>query len=239
MMRVVSSSNCAGGTGSCLRIDPYQPLGKYIYRQANLHGAISATLSLFRNNRLNIYDGFREEVRLEISANGGESWTTLQTYSGYEYTGAGVDTFDITGYAAASTQIRLINTNSQYGQRYIYFDDIEISYLRPSAYLAAVGADRLQSEVGLEGQGVTVAVVDSGVANHPDLQTPGGESSRLVASTNLTDSADADDWFGHGTCRRDHRRKRQRFQRRSPGGSSWGQSDQYQGIRGSRCRLRL
>jgi serine protease AprX len=89
--------------------------------------------------------------------------------------------------------------NSQYGHRYIFFDEVEISYLRPSAYLATVGADRLHSELGLEGQGVTVAVVDSGVANHLDLQAPGEEGSRLIASTNLTDSADAEDWFGHGT----------------------------------------
>ena len=69
ILLVDSSYRCANASGYCLRIDPAQA-GAYIYRKVNLNAAASATLSLYRYNRLNenFYDG---AVNLEISADDG------------------------------------------------------------------------------------------------------------------------------------------------------------------------
>jgi hypothetical protein len=61
----------------------------------------------------------------------------------------------------------------------------------PSAYTGAVRADQVSST--LQGQGVTVAVVDSGITSQSDLQ------GRIVANNNQTAAPDANDIYGHGT----------------------------------------
>jgi serine protease AprX len=81
---------------------------------------------------------------------------------------------------------------------------VDTSHLQ-SAYEKAVGADRVwNSTPNLQGQGVTVAVVDSGVnAAHRDLQDSNGVS-RVVAQvrlngTTMTDTQSTNDIYGHGT----------------------------------------
>ena len=64
-------------------------------------------------------------------------------------------------------------------------------YLSPAR---AIGADRLW-EKGIDGRGIKVAVIDSGISkNHPDLV------GKVVAEKNfLSDEITADDLLGHGT----------------------------------------
>src|SRR5262245_4153388 len=57
-----------------------------------------------------------------------------------------------------------------------------------------VGGDRLQTYLGYKGQGVTVAVIDSGV-----MPTNSVAASRLAARIDFTDSLNVNDQFGHGT----------------------------------------
>ena len=68
-----------------------------------------------------------------------------------------------------------------------------------NVYNRTIGADRLWNAPGnLQGQGITVAVVDSGINAHTDLQVAGGGNSRLVASTTVRTGTPADD-YGHGS----------------------------------------
>ena len=72
-------------------------------------------------------------------------------------------------------------------------------YENPNPFLAAIGADQLH-EQGYTGTGVTVAVFDSGISSHPDL-----EPSRILASVDFTSGSpvfttgDTDE-YGHGTA---------------------------------------
>jgi len=70
-----------------------------------------------------------------------------------------------------------------------------------NVYDSAVGADKLWTEPPyLDGSGVTVAVVDSGITADPDLQASGSSSSRIIASTTVVpNSTSTDDGYGHGT----------------------------------------
>ena len=188
------SKYCEGETGNCLRFDPNTPTGSYVYRQVDLSNTVSVWLTFWRNSNLNYNSGgSSEQVQLQVSSNGGTSWTTLQTYSGKSNTGIATDSFDISAYASANTQIRFLMPSYQSGARYIQFDNIEIAYARPSAYLSAVKADQLN----LNGQGISVAVIDSGISFHTDFSSENG--FRIPNSLNFSGSGNTDDLYGHGT----------------------------------------
>lgn len=61
-----------------------------------------------------------------------------------------------------------------------------------SIYPQSVGADKMWGN-GTAGKGVTVALLDTGVAPHPDV------TGRMVASADLTSEGDFSDSYGHGT----------------------------------------
>ena len=195
LIQVISDSYCAGGTGNCLRIDPNTPIDTYVYRQANLSGFVSVWLSFYRNNLLNPSFGTIEDIQLQVSSDGGTSWTTLQTYTSNDFTGAATDSFDISAYASSNTQIRFLINNDQTGNGYIYFDNIEILFARPSAFLPTIKADQLS----LNGSGVTVAVVDSGLTTKND-DFKSGTKSRIITNAGFGDQVNNPlDLYGHGT----------------------------------------
>src|SRR5437667_218909 len=64
-----------------------------------------------------------------------------------------------------------------------------------TVYPQSVNADQVVAS-GTTGRGVTVAVLDSGVAADPDLTQP---SNRILASVNFADTRTTSDPGGHGT----------------------------------------
>lgn len=122
----VRSDNCSGG--NCLRIGEVGTASSWsdigVYREADLSSVSAATLTF------NYFTGRAsgtETVSVDISSNGGASWTTLQSYtvSGTSFS-ATSQSFDISAFVAANTQIRFLsNGNGRIG---IYIDDIQISY---------------------------------------------------------------------------------------------------------------
>ncbi len=199
---VDNSTYCAGGESYCLRMDPYY-VGSYVYRSVDLTGAASATLSFYRNNQILQDTG---EVALQVSGDGGATWTTLNSYSSANLVGSDTDTFDITDYASATTVIRFYVTSTQSGFFYIYFDDIQIEYAVGSVYREVVGAEALWQQTGLDGKGVTVAVVDSGITDHMDLHVNAnnpnqalGSASRVIENVVFGEYANANDEYVHGS----------------------------------------
>ena len=69
-----------------------------------------------------------------------------------------------------------------------------------STFAKSLGADVLWNESNyLQGQGVTVAVVDSGIAPHQDFMGANGQSRLLAQVDFITPGAVLDDFYGHGT----------------------------------------
>ncbi|MGA9347212.1 MAG: S8 family serine peptidase [Anaerolineae bacterium] len=180
-------------------------------REVDLSGATSAVLSFEYHRRY--LDGPSDYVALEISADGGASWTELDRFRGPAHDG-GVHSvsYDISGYASSNTAIRFISSSwlGSYDDR-VYFDNVQVEYAGGcaecidtsnlvGAYIRAIGADGLWNEaLYLQGQGVTVAVVDSGIAPHDDLLDGVGDS-RVVAQVDFTGGQGLlDDFYGHGS----------------------------------------
>lgn len=85
--------------------------------------------------------------------------------------------------------------------------DSNVKYISPDRPVAgsmdkagpAVNADLVQN-LGLDGSGVGIAVIDSGVNPIPDLGVAGSKSSRIVYSQNFDPSTKStNDIYGHGT----------------------------------------
>lgn len=79
-------------------------------------------------------------------------------------------------------------------------DCIDTTYLA-SSYVEAIGADLLWNQAPtLQGQGITVAVIDSGInVGHEDLADSNGDT-RVTVNLNFSSTASNDlDKYGHGT----------------------------------------
>ncbi len=94
-----------------------------IYRQADLSGAAGATLSFDFNNQLAALGS----ILLEVSANGGTSYTTLANSFA---AGPGTYSADIGAYNAADTRIRLTMNGTVLGGSFMV-DNVQIAYPTP------------------------------------------------------------------------------------------------------------
>lgn len=66
--------------------------------------------------------------------------------------------------------------------------------------IPAVMADVARQQYALDGTGIGVAVIDSGVYNHDDLQTSDGTASRIVYSESfVAGDSTTNDAYGHGS----------------------------------------
>jgi hypothetical protein len=108
-----------------LRIEASNNAGNSIYRQADLTGATSATLNFSYNNQ---YDGGTKHVVVEVSGNGGSSWTILASFHQNVDLGPGTRSYDISSFMSSDTQIRIRIVTASPSSRYMYFDNIEIDY---------------------------------------------------------------------------------------------------------------
>ena len=132
--------------GPCLEID-LSTLGAGVSRQADLSSATSATLSFTYEQDTTSPGG---ELVLEVFD--GIGWNLLQTYtvdSDFFVGPAGVyQSFDISGYTHANTEIRFRTTEAAAGDK-VFIDDIQIAYTRidnvggTTAYSAATAGSSI------------------------------------------------------------------------------------------------
>ena len=65
--------------------------------------------------------------------------------------------------------------------------------------IAATTRDVAATQFGFDGTGVGVAVIDSGVADHPDLHNANGASRVVYSESFVTGDSTTGDKYGHGT----------------------------------------
>ncbi|MFD4675027.1 S8 family serine peptidase [Lentzea sp. NPDC058450] len=103
----------------------------------------------------------------------------------------GVDAVTVTAKSAQDVWTSLTSTNARSRQTTVWLDAVRKAALDRST--AQIGAPQAW-QAGLDGTGVKIAVLDTGVDNtHPDLAT------QEIAERNFTDSPDNQDRVGHGT----------------------------------------
>ncbi len=84
--------------------------------------------------------------------------------------------------------------------------DGDVAYISPNRKVRLSSTDHFRETVGADiannngwtGQGITVAVIDSGISNHPDLYDKYGRS-RVIYNESFVSTEDAADRYGHGT----------------------------------------
>jgi hypothetical protein len=100
--------------------------GDYIYREANLSGVGAATVSFSYNSQLNTAtDG---EIDVQVSGNGGSTWTTIGTFTSKTNFGVGNFSADISAYAATNTRIRFKTISKSSPSEPIDLDNVQIAF---------------------------------------------------------------------------------------------------------------
>ena len=128
LIQANSSSFCA--SPFCLRFGKNGVSwgGKHIAREADLSDASTATLTFSYRGRKD--DTGNAAVTLQVSADGGGSWTNLATYNAGSYHAAQIpQSFDVSPHIAANTQIRFLGSGQADGSTIrIYFDNVQIEF---------------------------------------------------------------------------------------------------------------
>ncbi|MCP5089305.1 MAG: DUF11 domain-containing protein [Gammaproteobacteria bacterium] len=115
--------------GGELRLDDRPNTGgdPGVARQVNLAGATTATLTFDWRTTVQIESS--DSVIVEVSANGGGTWTTLQNFTGLNGGESGSNSYNLLPYATATTQVR-IRVNNLYGgsNEYFFLDNLQIDF---------------------------------------------------------------------------------------------------------------
>ncbi|HSR44476.1 MAG TPA: immunoglobulin-like domain-containing protein [Acidimicrobiia bacterium] len=169
-----------------------------VFRQADLSGATSATLT-FSYEQNNTF-GTDPVVVLEVSGNGGGSWSALQSYTvNIDINSPVSQSFDISAYAAADTQIRFRNTIASSGHDF-YLDDVQIeaTFAANNPPVAVDDADGTLADAAVV---VDVLANDSDPDSDPltvDSVTQGANGTVVNNGTNVTYTPNAS-WTGIDT----------------------------------------
>ncbi len=213
-IRVVNNGQCA--SGRCLRIGGNGNGTYAMVRSVDLSGASQATFSYnwrrhYTSNGMED-DGYWSDrpLKVQISGNNGGSWTTIHEIESGLDTLQRTESIDISNFASPNTQIRFTTDSAWWFSGYAYFDNIKIEHngvggsvdtnTIDSTYVKSIKADQLWNAPSyIRGSDITVAIVDSGLARHGDLNRGRG-NSRIVGQVDFSSgNGSVDDFYGHGT----------------------------------------
>ena len=183
-------------------------------RQADLSGCSRAEFSFsYRRSGL---DNTNDYVTVEVSPNGGATWTRLVRFDGSGNDSAYVAAvYDITAYASANTQIRFLSSTALGVSDYLYLDDIQILFTKtnrvpvvdagPNATItlpASAGLNGTATDDGLpnatltfawskaSGPGAVTFANPASLATTASFSTGGVYVLQLVASDGLASATD-------------------------------------------------
>jgi regulation of enolase protein 1 (concanavalin A-like superfamily) len=171
-------------TGNVLQVE--RGTDRIIQREANLLGATAATLS-FTYQRYAINDS-NEGVALDISNNGGSSWTNLTNFTNGDDSSYQNYSVSIASYIASNTRIRF-RTYELENNEGVRFDDVQISYTVPP-YPAGCGGTPLTNPL--------TANVDTSLtigAGLPGYAGQNADGSQTYVCGDGTDIWNANDQF--------------------------------------------
>jgi len=157
-------------------MDP-RATGDSIYRQADLTSASSATLSFDYDNGL----AGPKQIELQISDDGGASFTTLTTFSAGSNTGSGSYSVDISSYSASNTQIRFYFAGSSFGVQDLTVDNVEIQYTS----VDNTGGSNAFSTVSVS-SGITVDAINDDPINAGSLPTDISVTEDVLSNLDLS-----------------------------------------------------
>ncbi|NOX76534.1 MAG: hypothetical protein GXP17_07985, partial [Gammaproteobacteria bacterium] len=135
--RLLVSDNDGGGEG--------------VWREADLSVfSVGATANLSFDYRRRGLDNVNDYVAIQVSSNGGGSWTELARFTGRASDRRNTSvTYDISSYMAANTRIRFISSPSLGSNDRVYFDNVQIAV---AWAVSCPGADHFT--IGHDSQGI-------------------------------------------------------------------------------------
>jgi Domain of unknown function (DUF4347) len=95
-----------------------------IYRSANLSGAGTANLSLDYENTIGTGSA---QLDIQVSGDGGASYTTVRSMTKFQNVGIGSLSLDISAYIGADTRVRFLVSDPKPGE-FVHFDNVQINY---------------------------------------------------------------------------------------------------------------
>lgn len=122
-------------SGGKLRLDDYpnEPGKPSLARQADLSSFTTGAELAFDWQVVGNVERADAAV-VEVSSNGGVSWTTLETFDNFRNPASGSRTYDISAYTSATTRVRFRITNEYHGDDEEFrVDDLEVRPLNSEA----------------------------------------------------------------------------------------------------------
>lgn len=154
-----------------------------------------------------------DAVAIEISNDGGANYKEISSIVGISGSMTDTVSVDVSDYVSVNTtvRIRVVENYSAFWE-FIGIDNFQVAYeINDCAncietknlnnrFVEIIGADRLWNGIKpIQGRDVGVAVIDTGIAKHSDLENEAG-LSRIVSKVQFNSVAGLiDDYYGHGS----------------------------------------